>query len=310
MRKPCVPTIVALGYCSVDYVCVVPQVPIDEKVEILERRRLGGGPAATAAVAAARLGAKTAFCGAVGDDDLGAAIVAELRREGVDVQGVVTRPGAESPVAFCWAEQGTGRRSIAWSRGSAKPLTPEELDRTCLAKAALLHLDGHQTQAAFAAAAIVKAAGGLVSLDAGTLRPDMVELAKQCDIVIASERYAARFLGAEDPERAVRAIQAQGPRLAAVTLGKRGWVGFDGQHLLRGEAFAVPVVDTTGAGDVFHGAFCVAWLETGDLRHSLTFAAAAAALKCRQLGGRAGIPTRPELDEFLRRRGGEPGRSE
>ncbi len=297
-------TVTALGYCSVDYLCVVPQVPMDEKVEITERCRQGGGPAATAAVAAARLGAQTAFCGAVGDDDLGVAILAELRREGVDVGGVVTRPGAESPVAFCWAEQGTGRRSIAWSRGSAQPLTPAELDRARLARTALLHLDGHQTQAAFAAAAIVKAAGGLVSLDAGTFRPDLAELARQCDIVITSERYATAFLGADDPDRAARAIQAQGPRLAAVTLGRRGWVACDGRTLLRGNAFSVPVVDTTGAGDVFHGAFCVAWLETEDLRYSLSFAAGAAALKCRRLGGRAGIPTRPELDEFLRRNAG------
>lgn len=301
MRKQHGKAIVALGYCSVDYLCVVPHVPIDEKVEVVERRRQGGGPAATAAVAAARLGAPTAFCGAVGDDDLGAAILEELRQEGVDVQGVATRPGAESAVSFCWAEQGTGRRSIAWSRGTAAPLTPPELDLARLDQAALLHLDGHQTQAAFVAAARVRAAGGLVSLDAGTLRPDMVRLARECDLVIASERYAAAFLGADDPERAVRAIQAEGPRLAAVTLGQRGWVGFDGQTLFRGEAFAVPVVDTTGAGDVFHGAFCVAWLESAEPRWSLTFAAAAAALKCRRLGGRAGIPTRRELDDFMRR---------
>jgi sulfofructose kinase len=88
--------------------------------------------------------------------------------------------------------------------------------------------------------------------------------------------------------------------VAAVTLGKRGWVGFDGRTLIRGEAFSVPVVDTTGAGDVFHGAFCVAWLETADLERSLVFASAVSALKCGKLGGRAGIPTRCELDEFLR----------
>ncbi len=292
--------IVSLGFCSVDHLCVVPHVPIDEKVELVERRTQGGGPAATAAVAAARLGAQSAFCGAVGDDSSGADILAEFGRERVDVRGVVARPGAESAVSFCWAEQGTGRRSIVWSRGTAKPLTPDELDKELLANAALLHLDGHQGQAALAAAAIVKAAGGQVSLDAGTLRPDMVELAKRCDIVIASERYAQAFLGADDPERAVRAIHAQGPRIAAVTLGNRGWVGFDGGTLIRGEAFKVPVIDTTGAGDVFHGAFCVAWLETADLERSLVFASAVSAMKCRQLGGRAGIPTRRELDEFLR----------
>ncbi|NCC69944.1 MAG: carbohydrate kinase family protein, partial [Clostridia bacterium] len=110
--------IVALGYCSIDHVCLIPEIPKDDKIEIRELHIGGGGPAATAVFAAARLGAKTAFLGAVGDDDDGQAILRELREEGIDTSGVMIRRNAMSPVAYCWVEQKSGRRSIAWSRGT------------------------------------------------------------------------------------------------------------------------------------------------------------------------------------------------
>ncbi len=297
------PLLICLGYCGADYACLVPSIPLDGKTEILELRIVGGGPAATAAVTAARQGARTAFCGAVGSDEWGRLVLDEFRRENVDTSAVAVRHGAESAVSFCWAERGSGRRSIAWARGSAAPLEPEELDFDRLKQASILHLDGHQIRAAIAAAEAVRSAGGLVSLDGGTLRPQMLPLLERCDIAIVSEAFATALQGGrKEPEHAIETLLGRGPRIAGVTLGARGAIASDGNRIVRQPAFALETVDTTGAGDVFHGAFCVAWLERQSLQESMRFAAAAAALKCRQLGGRAGIPFRAELDRFLKQK--------
>ncbi|MBM3852293.1 MAG: hypothetical protein FJ399_03965 [Verrucomicrobia bacterium] len=299
--------IIGLGFCSWDYVCAVPRVPLDGKVEIQRRLNQGGGPAATATFAAQRLGGRTAFIGVVGDDDCGRGILQELRGGGVDVCGVAIRPGAESAVTFCWAEQETGGRSIAWGRGSAAPLQPAEVDLAMVRASRALHLDGLQTAAALHAAAAARAAGVTVCLDAGTLVPRIEELIAQCDIVIAAEIFARRFCGTKEPEEAVLDLHRRGPRLTAVTQGAKGSVGFDGKELVRVPAFPVEVVDTTGAGDVYHGAFLLRQLEGASLGEAMRFAAGAAALKCEALGGRTGIPTRDRLDEFLRRReAGQP----
>lgn len=291
--------ILGLGYCGQDTCCLVPGIPVDDKVEAQACLIQGGGPAATATYAAARLGARTAFAGAVGDDARGLTIRDELRAAGVETAALRMRPGAESPAAFCWAEAATGRRSIVWTRGSVAPLDPGELDPHTVASARLLHLDGHHPAAAIRAAETARAHGVLVSLDAGTLLPDIERLLALADVVIASERFAARLTGAADPEAAVRRL-FQGPvRFASVTSGPRGAVGYDGRQLYRQAACPAQVVDSTGAGDVFHGAFAVRALETPDWADCLRFASAAAALKCRALGGRAGIPGRPELAHFL-----------
>ena len=111
---------VGLGFCSNDYLSLLPEIPLDHKVQILEHLIQGGGPAATATVAAARLGVRTAFISMVGDDDAGNRILADLETEGIDTSAMIRRPGSTSPVAYCWIDQPTGKRSIAWTRGSLK----------------------------------------------------------------------------------------------------------------------------------------------------------------------------------------------
>ena len=291
--------IFGLGYCGLDYLCLLPGIPLDDKVEILGSLTQGGGPSATATYAAARLGSAAAFAGAVGDDGRGRQILGGLRQGGVDVGAIAVRPGAESPAAFCWIDAPTGKRSIAWTKGAAAPLDPKELDMELLGKAKVLHLDGHQTQAALAAAAHARSKGVAVSIDAGTLVPGIEELLELCDIVIASEKFAARFTGDADPERSVRELFGRGRMFAAVTLGSAGSVGFDGKTMFKQAAFPVKVVDSTGAGDVFHGAFVHRFARGGGWAGCLRFAAAVSALKCAKFGGRTGIPTLAEAEKFL-----------
>lgn len=295
------PTIIGIGYCGMDYLCVLPHIPLDDKVEIVESLIQGGGPAVTAVVAAARLGAETAFFGVVGDDERGAQIVRGIAAEGIDTAGVKIRKNAESPAAFCWIEQQSGKRSIAWTRGTARPLTPRELGRDQIRACDVLHLDGHQTQAALAGAAFARKHGVCVSIDAGTLVPGIDDLLVLSDIVIASERFAARYTGSRSPETAVRKLFAAGRRFAGVTLGKRGSIGFDGTRILHCPPFEVPrVVDTTGAGDTYHGAFAFAAAQGRPWEACMRFATVVAALKCTRLGGRTGIPDLRTAERHLK----------
>ncbi|MBN2452590.1 MAG: hypothetical protein JXR77_19560 [Lentisphaeria bacterium] len=297
---------VGIGFGGLDTLCILPHIPMDEKVAIRRLLIQGGGPAATATVTAARLGLRTAFVGAVGDDEAGRAILREFALEGVDTGGVVCRSGAASPAAYCWVEESTGRRSIAWTSGSAAPVRVEELAVDLVRGAGVVHLDGHQTEAALRAAEIARGAGIPVFLDAGSLLPRVDEVLARCDVAIASESFARRFTGEGAPEDAVRALRERGPRWTGVTLGAAGSIAFDGARLLRMESFPVAVVDTTGAGDVYHGAFAARFLslwhgarEWPDLGECMRFAAAVAALKCRAFGGRSGIPASKEAVAFL-----------
>lgn len=284
-----------------DYLCIVPHIPLDDKVEIIDSLIQGGGPAVTAMVAAARLGAVTSFCGVVGDDERGGQIMRGIAAEGVDIAGVKIRAKSESPAGFCWIDRQSGKRSIAWTRGSARPLSAREIDHNLIRTADLLHLDGHQTQAAIAAAKVARKNGVLVTIDAGTIMPGMDELLALSDVVIASERFAARYTGSRAPETAVRKLFASGCRFAGVTLGKRGSLGYDGQHFWRCPPFEVPaVVDTTGAGDTYHGAFALAVAQGRAWGECMRFATVVAALKCTRLGGRTGIPSLKSAERALK----------
>jgi ribokinase len=292
--------IIGLGYASLDYLALLPRIPMDDKVEIIKNLIQGGGPAATAIVAASRLGAQTGFIGAVGDDERGRNIITEFQAESVDTRGIVIQKSVASPAAYCWIDEKTGQRSIAWTHGSVKPLQLEEIDIEQIRNARAIHLDGHQTQAAIFAAEIARKYGVTVSLDAGTMVPDIDHLVELADIVIASEAFAVKFTGERDIKTAVKKIFAHGQtKFAGVTMGNKGSIGFDGQQDYFQRVFPVKVVDTTGAGDVFHGAFIYQHVKGSDWQTCMRFASAVAAIKCMKLGGRSGIPTLQTVERFI-----------
>jgi ribokinase len=136
----------------------------------------------------------------------------------------------------------------------------------------------------------MREAGGLVMLDAERVKDGTLDLLPLCDVQIVSEQFGRQATGEDDPAQAARALHARYGNLAVVTAGERGsWcVGWG--EAFHTPAFRVNVVDTTGAGDVFHGGFLYGLLKDWPLRHVARFASAMAALKCRSAGGRAGIP--------------------
>lgn len=295
--------IAGLGFGSIDYLCIVPHIPVDEKVGAIERLMQGGGAAATATVAASRLGAKTAFIGTVGDDPEGEQIINDLYKEKVETRYIQKKPGKSSPVAYCWVEQKSGKRSIVWNKGTSMPIDTEAIDTDFISSLKLLHLDGHNTEAAIKAAEIAKANGIIISLDAGSLLPGIERLVDLSDICIASEFFARIYTGEEDIEKAIRKLFTPEKLIVAATMGDNGVIAMTTEGFIRKSAFKVSVTDTTGAGDVFHGAFAYAYIQGWNVDKCLDFASATAAIKCTAFGGRTGIPGQKEVIKFLNEKG-------
>jgi sugar/nucleoside kinase (ribokinase family) len=292
--------VVGLGVATIDYLALVPHLPEpDTKLAMLELSRQGGGLAATAMVTVARLGGSARYLGKLGDDDFSREILLGLAAEGVATDAVVIRPDARGRFAFILVEAGSGRRTILHTGHGPATLAPEELSRDAILSGRALLVDTSDPDSARRAAGWARSAGRPVVLDADRYSPDARDLPARVDYAIASHNYAAAFTGEADPAAAARLLAAAIPGVAVVTAGARGAFAALPDGFIHQPAFPVPVKDTTGAGDVFHGAFLYALLKERDLRRCLAFAAAVAALKCRALGGRAGIPTLPETLAFL-----------
>lgn len=285
------PDVFGLGQCSLDTLGLIPAWPSpDSKCEFGSLTIQGGGPVATALAALSRWGLSCHFAGVAGDDPFGDEIARSLREDGIDATGLVRRIGHRSQFAFIAVEP-RGRRTIFWQRPTGEALRPGELRMDVLRQARLLHTDGLFIESALAAASEAKKTGVAVSVDAGTLRDGMLDLARLSDCFVSSEAFARALVGGDDPLGTCRKIHELGPRIAGVTLGERGYAAlFDGRSI-RKPACAVDAVDTTGCGDVFHAGLAYGLLRGWDPERSFSLAAWAAARVAARLGGRTGIPS-------------------
>jgi sugar/nucleoside kinase (ribokinase family) len=250
-------------------------------------------------VALRRLGARAAFVGAVGGDALGRRQIEELSEEGVDVTGVAIVPGAPSFVSFILVDQDDGARTI-FSAPSERPLLPAGA-RLPEPTPHLVLADGWGGPAGLALVRDAHARGIPVLVDAGTHRRDVTDLLPFAEAAIVSEPFAEAMAGAEHPEAALDLLAAQGPRLVAVTRGERSVIaGVRGvPERFEVPAFRMDVRDTTGAGDAFHAGAAWALVRGRDWEAALRAGAAVAALKCRTLGAREGLPAAEEVERLL-----------
>lgn len=302
-RLTATPSIVGIGMAIVDILTQVPHLPrADEVFEVASVEVDGGGPVASALATASRLGTPCAFVGCVGDDRWGDLIVEGLAEFGVDATHVFRRKASNSPRAVILADVDSGRRSIMYCRGSARSLAPEEVPLDLVRCARVLHLDGLHGEAALAAAREARSSGVAVSLDggAGPLWPGMEQLIPLVDLLIVARGFATARTGQDDPREAGAALVAAGSRHVVVTDGPGGAWSWVGGIELHQPAFRVDVVDSTGAGDAFHGAYLHAWVGGADPRACLRFASAVGALACTRLGGRAGLPQAEEVEALVR----------
>jgi sulfofructose kinase len=295
--------VIAVGGVCWDVLGTVTRYPaLDEKEVLDELVEQGGGLAGTAAVAVARLGGKAAIWGRVADDEYGDKNLREFAREGVDTGHLQVVAGGASQFAFCVAQQGSGHRSIFWKPPTVGRLEPKDLDRSALLDCRALMIDGNHIDAALQAAEWAHEAGVPTVLDIERPSADKVRLLELCDYPILPQDYAVQALGIADPLEAGRALHRQLGKLLIVTRGVEGSVAFLEDQLHHQPAFRMDkVIDTTGAGDVFHGAFAYGLTLGYELARNLRFASAVSALKCRALGGRTGIPTFNEAQALLDR---------
>jgi sugar/nucleoside kinase (ribokinase family) len=269
----------------------------------------GGGMACNAMVAAKKLGAPAGFVGTFGGDRLGQFKLQVLRESGVDASRIVQRESPDDQVVVVHIHAGDGERSFyPVALDLRQALDPNALDRAYLTQAEYLLVDGAHEEAALRAAQWMHAAGKRVMLDAtaahGPPSPGMRRLVGACHFLVSSAGFCQALTGMDDLPAAARAALDSGPGVVVQTNGASGSDTFTRGETFHTPAFPVQAVDTTGAGDVFHGAYLVALLEGWDLRTSAEFASAAAALKCLKMG-RAGYPTRAEVFEKMGDRRGE-----
>ncbi|MCC6484883.1 MAG: hypothetical protein IT209_08560 [Armatimonadetes bacterium] len=296
------PRIAGAGICCLDHIVTAPQVPIGNTGRIRDYRKQGGGLVATALVACARLGAACDLWSLLGDDDIGDEIIDELNDERVSTSCVWRVEGAKSPFSFVHVDSASGERTIFhrqaqdlyWNR-------PAEALRGIKHTHALL-VDDYYINLSRAAAEVARAGGVPVIAD---MTPDARndELLQHIDVLIAPRHFAEAMGCADDPAEALETIHGMGPTTAVITLGSEGYVYSDAVGRGGDSAFYVEVVDTTGAGDAFHGAFAYGIACGWDTPRCCEFAAAVAAIKCQHPGGRTGLPTRQQTLEFLKTRG-------
>jgi sulfofructose kinase len=292
--------VVSVGYTAVDCYGFIPHIPdLNSKLEMTGFGIQGGGPAATGAVTMSRLGLKTAFTGKMGDDLLGELMLRELREENINVDSVRIEKGRDSQFAFIMIDSGSADRTILWTRGTLSPLEPSEIDEEMISSSKGLLIDSLEPKAALAAARVAKGSGVKVVIDAGTLREGVRDILPFCDYIVASELFASQVTPGGTVEDALDTMLQYGAEASAVTLGEKGCVAMTGDGILEVEGFKVRAVDTTGAGDVFHGAFLAGVLRGWDLYRVCVFANAVAAIKCTEPGGRAGVPGMKKVMDFL-----------
>ncbi len=283
--------VVGLGQCCLDYIGTIEKYPsADSKCEATDITIQGGGPVATALVALARWQMKCAFLGITGDDQFGNEIRTSLEIERINISQLKSRPQSKSQVAFIVVEKGTGQRNIFWQRPEGPPLKAAEIDFDLVTHARVLHTDGLFVEAALEAGQAARKAGIPVVVDAGTLRPGMLELAGQADCFITSESFSRALVGGDAPHQACRELHKMGPTLVCITLGARGYVALYNGRVIEKPAYPVAAVDTTGCGDIFHAGFIYGLLNGWAAEKCLDFAAWAASRVALAVGGRAGIP--------------------
>ena len=301
--------IVGIGLCTFDIMIKLPDLPTWDQPTRMEAVAIdGGGPCGTALCAASKLGAKTGFIGTAGRDWLAAFKLKTMTDLGVDISHIVRRDIKENQIACVYVHQDTGERIFNLSKDFyVYPLQAYEIERDYITQAQYLLLDGHYLEASTRAAEWMHEAGKCVILDGGKTSAKKLDETKAAlvplsDILICGSGFAEAITGEAELHAAGQAALNYGPSLVVITGGEKGSFTFSQNAQFHTPAFQVDVVDTTGAGDVFHGAYIFGLLQGWELETIAMFASAAAAIECTYLGGRSGLPNFQEVNSFLEQR--------
>lgn len=291
--------LVGVGLNATDTLIALPAYPErGSKLEYSNASIMPGGQVATTVVACQTWGLSTRYVGKLGDDD-----AARLHREAFDRTGVeahiVTVAGGISPQSLILVDAG-GERTVLCRRDDHMALQPQEIQREWVVNARVVHVDGHDTAAATQAVRWARQAGVLTVADLDDTYPGVEDLVENIDFLIVNKDFSCRLMDEPNLELALRLMQSRyGSRLTAATLGEDGVVAWDGNQLTHCAAYRVPVVDTTGAGDIFRSGFIYGLLKDWPLERILDFSCAAAAMNCMAQGARGGIRSVADVEELM-----------
>ena len=291
--------VVGIGENSVDAIYRVPAaVAPNTKIPVVGRRVMLGGQVATTLATCASLGLRVAYVGAFGNDSAGATLRDALEHRGVDTSHCVVRD-VRSRNAVILVNDTNGDRTVLWERDPQLDLRGDEIPAAAISSARVLHVDDVDRAATLSAAGIAHASGVPVTSDFDQLTEHTVDLLSAVSVPILAEPMPAALTGEADPERALRTLRRSHQDMLCVTLGTRGAMMLAGDRSYTAPAFNVTVVDTTGAGDVFRGAFIVAMLRGDRPDQILRFANAAAAIACTREGALDSVPTLDEVHALM-----------
>lgn len=298
---PSSPQILVVGYNAFDVTVPVHGLPVpDTKNEVPGILIGGGGPGATAAVAMARLGARVKLVTPLADDLPGRLQEDELVSAGIDISHCPRQIGHRTAKAVILVDPEQGHRTIFWSRGDLPHISPDEVDPAWLENTDLFYIDGHEYPAALKLAPLARGRKLPVVMDAGSVREGSRDLVSCCTDVISSEIFAPSLAGTDDPVQSLAFLSSLGPERVAMTFGGGGMLALVGGKPLAVPAYDLPVIDTTGAGDVFHAGYALGLALGRDFLGCLRLGAATAGLKCGAWGGRPGLPDLEQVHQVLR----------
>ncbi len=294
--------VLGLGAVTVDFVGTIPAWPgRGVKTPLDSLTICDGGLVGTALVAVARLGGSAAFAGKLGRSEMARRALDALRAESIDTSFVVETENAEPIVAFILTERTSGQRNIFWTRQNVQYLMPREFPEPAwFERTRVLMIDFEAGQAGIEAARIAREHHIPVVIDVERDEPHVAAAMRVSSHIIVSEDLASGYTGRHNVTEMLAALRSDLEQVVIITRGEKGCAGSTGTGDFTLPAFPVDVVETTGCGDTFHGAFALALARGQAVVPAARFASGAAALCATQVGGRAGIPTAAQLEQFLR----------
>ncbi len=293
-------TVFGLGHCCLDNICVLDPYPAKgKKGDVIRSLNVCGGPVPTALATLSKFGISTGFCGTIGDDPEGKTVLNNLSEFNVDVSRVVVDSNIRTAKANIWIDPANGERTVALDRTRHSWLTSGRVDFDFIKSCKAFISDARATAPNIEALKIAKANSVITILDIGADRDRLIEILPLIDYAIVSQDLQETFLPGSSPAELAENLLGHGVATAIVTLGAEGALWRNALASGVESGFDVGAIDTTGAGDIFHGAFIYGLLEGWNLQKNILHANAAAALACTKLSGMGGIPSLNEVSTLL-----------
>lgn len=297
--------VVGFGPATIDYICLIGNIAnYNQAVFISDIKFSSGGCVATALVTLQRLGGKSTFSSCLGDDWIGNEIVKRLKKEGIDCSAVEYSKFGLSPFSFIQVSQKTGDRAIAYFPGSKDLFYFNTEVKEAIKESEILLIDGLLPEEDLKAVRYAKKNNIKVMLDANIILDGTMELLPYIDFLITSKAFLNEYSKKEEINYSLKKVYKDlKPEILITTLGKEGSVSLINNEIVHVDTFRGNEIDTTGAGDVYHGAFLLGILKNWNVKDTMIFSSAVSSIKCAKYGGTEGIPDFKTTMDFLKKRG-------